>query len=265
MQMLLENKNAVVHGAGGAIGGAVARAFAAEGARVFLAGRGRASLDRVAAEIVRAGGAAETAQVDALDERAVEEHAAGVAARAGGIDISFTAISHGDVHGTPLLALSYEEFARPVNNAIRAQFLTTRATARQMTKGGTGVIMAITATTARQVIPEVGGTGVAFDAIESLCRQWAAELGPLGIRVVWLQTTGIPEAFRDTGGSAPAYGTGRPMSGEQFVAWLRSRTMLDRLTTLADVGRAAAFLASDGAAAMTATGVNLSCGSVPTR
>src|SRR5262249_58043422 len=112
MEMLLENKNAVVYGAGGAIGGAVARAFASEGARVFLAGRGQASLDRVAAEIAKAGGAAETAQVDALDERAVEAHAAGVAAPAGGIDISFTPIRHRDVHGTPLLPLPYEEVSR---------------------------------------------------------------------------------------------------------------------------------------------------------
>jgi 3-oxoacyl-[acyl-carrier protein] reductase len=263
--MLLENKNAIVYGAGGAIGGAVARAFASEGARVFLAGRRQASVARVAAEIARAGGAAEIAQVDALDERAVEVHAASVAAQAGGIDISFTAISHGDVHGPPLLEMPYEEFARPVNNAIRAQFLTTRAAARQMTKRRTGVIMAITATTARHVIPGVGGTGVAFDAIESLCRQWAAELGPLGIRVVWLQTTGIPEAFHDTGGPAPAYGTGQPMSSEEFVGWLKSKTMLDRLTTLADVGHTAAFLASDRAGAVTAAGLNLSCGSAPTR
>ena len=125
--------------------------------------------------------------------------------------------------------------------------------------------MGITATTARHTIPEVGGTGVAFDAIESLYRQWAAELGPLGIRVVWLHTTGIPEALREPGGRQPAYGTERPMSGDEFVGWLKSKTMLDRLTTLADVAEMASFVASDRAGAMTATGVNLSCGSVPTR
>ena len=67
--MLLEGKNAVIYGGGGAIGGAAARAFAREGARVFLAGRTRASLDKVAADIRDAGGTAETAQVDATDER----------------------------------------------------------------------------------------------------------------------------------------------------------------------------------------------------
>ena len=263
--MLLENKNAVIYGAGGAIGGTVARVFAGEGARVFLAGRSRAPLETVAADIARAGGAAETAVVDVLDERAVEEHAAGVAARSGRVDISFNAVSHGDLHGTPLLEMPYEDFVRPVSNAIRANFLTTRAMARQMAKHRSGVVMGITATTARHSIPEVGGTGVAFDAIESLYRQWAAELGPLGIRVVWLHTTGIPEALQEPGGPQPAYGTGGPMAREEFVDWLKSKTLLGRVTTLADVGAMAAFVASDRAGAVTATGVNLSCGSVPTR
>ena len=99
--MLLEEKTAVIYGGGGAIGGAVARAFAREGARVFLAGRTQARLDEVADAIRSAGGTGETASVDALDERAVDEHADAVAARAGGIDISFNLITHPHTHGTP--------------------------------------------------------------------------------------------------------------------------------------------------------------------
>ena len=130
-----------------------------------------------------------------------------------------------------------------------------------MTRQGSGVIMAITATTARLSIPEVGGTGVTFDAIESLCRQWACELGPRGIRVLWLQTTGLPEAIQDTGDLFPDYGTGQ-MTRKELIDWLLGRTMLRRLTSLADVGNAAAFVASDRAGAMTGCGVNLTCGSV---
>ena len=81
--MLLEHKSAVIYGGGGSIGGAVARAFAAEGARVFLAGRTLEPLEAVAEEIRGAGGAVETAQVDALDESAVKGHANAVAAEAG--------------------------------------------------------------------------------------------------------------------------------------------------------------------------------------
>jgi NAD(P)-dependent dehydrogenase (short-subunit alcohol dehydrogenase family) len=265
--VLLEDKNAVIYGAGGSVGGAVARAFAREGAKVFLAGRTLAPLDNVAEEISAAGGVAETAQVDALDERAVDEHADAVAAKAGGIDVSFNTISHGDVHGTPLVGMPFEDFARPITNAMRAQFLTGRAAARHMITRGSGVILAITATTARMAIPNVGGTGVTFDAIESLCRQWACELGPQGIRVVWLQTTGIPEAISQTLDRFPDYGTGsgEGMTREELIAWQQRMTMLNRLTSLADVANMAAFMVSDQASAMTASAANITCGSVPTR
>jgi 3-oxoacyl-[acyl-carrier protein] reductase len=264
--MLLERKNAVVYGGAGRVGRAVARAFAREGARVFLAGRTLATLDQVATELAGEGAAVETARVDALDQRAVDTHADAVAERAGGIDVSFNAIGHGDVHGAPLLEMSVEDFTRPIGTAMRAQFLTTRAAARHMTRQGSGVIMAITATTGRLSIPEVGGTGVTFDAIESSCRQWACELGRHGVRVVWLQTTGLPEALADID-TFPAYGTGSAggMTRSELIAWLRRSTQLDRLTSLAEVGAAAAFLASDQAAAITAAGVNLTCGAVPGR
>jgi 3-oxoacyl-[acyl-carrier protein] reductase len=263
--VLLENKNAVIYGGSGSVGSAVARAFAREGAKVFLAGRTLATLDEVAEEIAAAGGAAHTAEVDALDEKAVDRHAEHVAEKAGSIDVSFNAIGHGDVHGPPLIDIPYEDFARPIIAAVRTLFLTARAAARHMTKRGSGVIMAITAATARQAIPNVGGTGVAFDAIESLCRQWACELGPLGIRVVWLQTTGIPEALDESIEVVPDYGTGREMTLQEHIAWMRSRTMLNRLTSLAEVGNVAAFMASDRAGAMTASATNLTCGAVPTR
>jgi NAD(P)-dependent dehydrogenase (short-subunit alcohol dehydrogenase family) len=261
--VLLAGKNAVVYGGGGSIGGAVSRAFAREGARVFLAGRTPATLDRVAADISASGGEAETAQVDALDEKAVDEHADAIAEKAGGIDVSFNAIGYGDIHGTPVLQMSFDDFTDPIMAALRAQFVTARAAARHMARRGSGVILTITATTARLAIPDVGGTGVRFDATESLCRQLASELGPVGIRVSWLQTTGLPEALRDPG-VFPDYGTGSGgMALEEFVAWMQGKTMLKRLTSLKEVANVAAFMASDQASAMTASGANITCGSVP--
>ncbi len=261
--MLLEGKSAIVYGGGGSVGGAVARAFAREGASVFLAGRTQSTLDAVADEIAAEGGVAETARVDALDGQAVDAHADAVIAQAGGIDVSFNAIGHGDVHGAPLIEMPYEDFVRPITTAMRAQFLTTRAAARHMIRRGSGVIMAITATTARQSLPEVGGTGVAFDAIESLCRQWACELGRHGIRVVWLLTTGLPEALH--GEVFPGYGTGGPKTREELIAWMEGKTSSGRLTSLAELGHAAAFLASDLSAATTASAANLTGGGSPTR
>jgi NAD(P)-dependent dehydrogenase (short-subunit alcohol dehydrogenase family) len=262
--VLLESKNAVIYGGGGTIGGAVAQAFAREGATVFLAGRTIAPLERVAKEITASGGVAEAAEVDALDETSVDEHADAVAEKAGRIDISFNAISHGDVHGPPLIEMPFEEFARPLMTAMRAQFVTARAAARHMVDHRSGVILAITAATAKMAIPNVGGTGVTFDAIESLCRQWASELGPHGIRVVWLRTTGIPEALADID-LFPDYGTrgGEGLTRDELIGWLESKTMLGRLTSLEDVGNVAAFMASDRAGAMTATVANITCGSLP--
>jgi len=136
--MLLEGKIAVIYGGAGSIGGAVARAFGREGARLYLAGRTRASLEEVAGEIRSAGGAAETAEVDALDENSVDEHADAVAAEAGGIEISMNVISHPYTHGTPLAEMDVDDFMAPVEVAARTTFLTARAAARHMIPKGSG-------------------------------------------------------------------------------------------------------------------------------
>src|ERR687897_1084908 len=262
-EMLLENKKAIVYGGSGSVGGAVARAFAREGANVSLAGRTLATLDKVAEEIRAAGGVAETAQVDALDEQAVEEHVDAVAEKAGGIDVSFNAIFNDDVQGAPLAEMPFEHFARPITKAMRNQFLTSRAAARHMVQRGSGVILTITGGY-REAFPTIGGTVVAWAAIEAQCRQWACELGPQGVRVVWLRTTGLPEAIPDTGEAVADLGTGfgEGMTREQIIAGMREQTILKRLASLDEVGKVAAFMASDRAGPMTATFANISCGAV---
>jgi 3-oxoacyl-[acyl-carrier protein] reductase len=260
--VLLQSKTAVVYGGAGTVGRTVAGAFAREGAKVFLAGRTLATLEAVAGEIRAAGGEAESAQVDALNPEAVDAHTDAIAKTTGRIDISFNAIGHGDVHGMPIVEMPFEDFVRPIEIAVKSQYLTARAAAPHMSAQGSGVIMAITATTARLAVPEVGGTGVAFDAIESLCRQLAGELGPRGIRVAWLRTTGLPEALADID-LFPAYGTGSEgMTRDELITWLKSKTMLNRLVSLTEVGSMAAFLASDRASSITGCAMNLSCGSV---
>jgi 3-oxoacyl-[acyl-carrier protein] reductase len=250
-KMLLADKNAVIYGGGGSIGGAVGRAFAREGARVFFAGRTLTRLEEVAEEIRSTGGIAETAQVDALDEKAVDEHADAVAASAGGIDISFNLISHGDVHGTPMADMHLEDYARPVVTAVRTTFLTWRTAARHMIRQGSGVILAFGGSGPPPRDYYIGGTQVAFEAIESMRRQLASELGSHGIRVVTLRTGGVPE-------SIPEGANGR----EAIVEGIEKETMLGRAATLEDVGNAAAFVASDQARTMTAATVNISCGAL---
>jgi NAD(P)-dependent dehydrogenase (short-subunit alcohol dehydrogenase family) len=141
--LLLENKNAVIHGGGGAIGGAVARVFAREGARVFIAGRTQAKLDAVARDITAAGGTVETALVDVFDPQAVEEHADAVATTAGRIDIALNAVSVMHDQGTLLADLSLEEFMRPIDGFLRALFTTSKAVARHMGGDRPGVILTL--------------------------------------------------------------------------------------------------------------------------
>jgi 3-oxoacyl-[acyl-carrier protein] reductase len=249
--MLLEDKSAVIYGAGGSIGGAVARVFAREGAKVHLAGRTLESLQEVAEEIRSAGGLVETAQVDAIDETAVDQHADAVAASAGGIDVSFNLISVGDVQGTPLAEMPLEDFERPVLTAVRTQFLTSRAAARHMISQGSGVILFFGGYGDPLAEYYLGGFQIALNAIESLRRQLASELGPHGIRAVTLQTGGVPETIPDSFG-------GR----EEITEGIVGSTMLGRAATLEDVGNVAAFAASDHASTMTATALNISCGAI---
>ncbi|WP_433380289.1 SDR family NAD(P)-dependent oxidoreductase [Streptosporangium sp. CA-115845] len=249
--MLLESKNTVIYGGGGVIGGAVARAFAREGATVFLAGRTLARLEKVAEEIRAAGGVARTAEVDALDAKMVDEHADAVVAEAGSIDVSFNLISHGDVQGTPMADMSPEDYERPVVTAVRTMFLTSRAAARHMRRQGSGVILAFGGSGHPLRDYYLGGLQVAFEAIESMRRQLASELGPHGVRVVTLRTGGVPETI-------PEGFEGR----EAIVGGIEKMTMLGRAATLDDVGNVAAFVASDRARAMTAATANISCGSL---
>ena len=256
--MLLEDRNAVIYGGGGAIGGAVARAFAREGAKVFLAGRTLATLDEVADGIHSSGGLAETAEVDALDETSVDSHADTVAQKAGGIDVSFNAISIRDVQLIPLVEMSREDFMSPILTGTATHFLTARAAARHMAGQGSGVILTLSSSAISAFVPgvHIGGFGISCTAIEALTKQLAAEFGPQGIRAVCLRPEGIPETWESI--STDDW-SGPPT---EIEARIKARSLLGRVTTLADVGNAAVFLASDLAGATTGTVFNLTSGTV---
>jgi 3-oxoacyl-[acyl-carrier protein] reductase len=246
--MLLEGKTAVVYG-GGPIGGAVARAFAREGAAVFLGARTLTRIDQVAEDIRGAGGSAETAAVDALDGPAVDAFVDAVAAKAGGVDISFNLINLRDVQGTPLAEMTLEDFEQPIVTAIRTQFLTSRAAARHMIRQRSGVILVFGGHGDPMRGVYLGGFQIALGAVEYLQRQLAAELGPHGIRVVSLKTGGVPESIPEGFEGAEAITEG-----------IVGLTMLGRAATLEDVGNVAAFAASDKARTITATSINITAG-----
>jgi NAD(P)-dependent dehydrogenase (short-subunit alcohol dehydrogenase family) len=260
--MLLKDKVAVIYGAGGAVGGAVARAFAGEGAKLFLTGRHLAPVEAVAKDIVAAGGAAEAAEVDALDEQAVDQHLRSVTDKAARVDISFNAVGIPNPKlRVPLVELDVEQFSLPIATYARAYFLTARLAARRMIANRSGVIMTATSTPSRTGTPLVGGGGPAMAAVEALTRDLSAELAPQGIRVVGLRPQGMPETDRIKE-SFGLYATASGMTWQQFQELLASRTHTRRLSTLAEMANVAVFMASDQASGMTGTVVNLSMGSL---
>ena len=261
--MMLKDKVAVIYGAGGAIGSAVARAFASEGAKLFLAGRHLAPVEAVAKDIVSAGGSAEAAQVDALDEPAIDTHLGSVIDKAGRLDISFNAVGIPDatILGVPLVELDIERFSLPITAYTRSYFLTARLAARHMLAKKSGVIMTVTSIPARTGTPLQGGYPPAQAAKEALTRDLSAELAPQGIRVVGLRPNGLPETATLREAFEPR-ATVTGMTWEQWQEQLASRTHLRRLSTLAELAEVAVFMASDNASGMTGTTVNLTMGSL---
>jgi NAD(P)-dependent dehydrogenase (short-subunit alcohol dehydrogenase family) len=260
MTVLLQDRNCIVYGAGGAIGGAVARAFAAEGAAVFVTARQRAPVDAVVRDIAAGGGAAEAAVVDALDEQAIDAHVRDVVERAGRIDVSFNAVGIPDatIVGVPATELDAERFALPITAYTSSYFLTARLAARHMIPNESGTIMTVSALPAGTGTVLNGGYGPAMAAKEALTRDLSAELAPHGIRVVSLRPHGLPdtptmhELHRLKFSSLPY---------DQFEGFLAGTTHPKRVLALREVADVAAFLASDRASGMTGTTVNLTMGS----
>jgi NAD(P)-dependent dehydrogenase (short-subunit alcohol dehydrogenase family) len=261
--MMLTDKVAVIYGAAGGIGGAVARAFASAGAELHLTGHKRAPLEAIAEEIASGGGSAEAAEVDALDEQAVDEHLQSVIDKAGRVDISFNAVGIPDttILGVPLLELDVERFSLPITAYTTSYFLTARMAARRMVANGSGVIMTVTALHSRTGIPLVGGYGPAMAAKEALTRDLSVELAPRGIRVVGLR----PQAMPETGTIKEAFEPRAKAAGMTWEQWqerLASRTHPRRLMALEELANTAVFMASDKASGMTGTIVNLTMGAL---
>jgi NAD(P)-dependent dehydrogenase (short-subunit alcohol dehydrogenase family) len=258
MAVLLENKNCILYGAGGALGGAIARTFAREGANLFVTGRRREPLEALAAAIPGAA----VAQLDPLDCAAVDEHARGVAERAGSVDVSFNLAGRGDVQGIPLVDMTLDDFVRPVENGLRATFNTATAAARIMAAQGGGAILSLTSGSSQGGHPGMGGTGPADAAVETFLRYLAAETGRQGVRVLGIYTAGVRGTL--TRASVREVNAGGP-DPDEVDRMLSAMAMLGRTPRTGDVAETAAFLASDRASGITANIVNVTCGLFATR
>lgn len=257
--MLLRDKTAIVYGGSGAVGAAVAKAFAREGARVFIAARKSEPLEAVASEIRAAGGRAEVAPVDATDRDAVDAHLSAIVDRAGPVKLMFNGVSWADTQGQHLIDMDFARFMDPVQIAMTTWFHTGTIVARHMGENGGGAIVGITANAGRQAFPHTGGFGVACAAVEHLLRMLAVENGPKGVRVNWVRSPGSPDApgVRDVWQS---HAEKSGMTFDEVHALFAKDTPLRYITPLAQVANAAVMLASDYTAGMTATMANATGG-----
>jgi 3-oxoacyl-[acyl-carrier protein] reductase len=259
----LEDKVAVIFGAGGEVGGAVAKELAAHGARVFLSGRTKTPVQELAQAISNRGGTAAAAEVDALDEDAVISHLDDVVAAAGRIDILFNAMGPQAVeyrNATSTMELPAEAFMLPMTTIVRSQFITARAAARHLVRAGSGVIVFLTATPS-QGLANTSAIGAAYGAIESLTRSLAVDLSPLGVRVVCVRSmlmteTRVGQETIELGAAT----MGVPK--EKMAELIASRPLLGRSPTLAETAGLVAFVASEDANALTGAIINASSGLV---
>lgn len=247
----LKNKTAVVFAAGGAIGGAVAKAWASEGAKVYVSGRDLAAVQNLADEIKDSGGWAEAARVDAMNENEIDEYLGKIAAEKGSLDAVFNGIGirvgEGG-YGVPATHLAFEQFLEPIRVHVGSQFLTARSAARLMIEtGSAGTILTLTASLSRLKVPFMTGITSACAAIEGLTRSLAAEFGGDGIKVICLSPTAINETrtIRETN-AANAKTIGIP---PEALGQMQSQSrLLQKNLQLLDVGQLAAFLVSDAGA-----------------
>jgi 3-oxoacyl-[acyl-carrier protein] reductase len=254
--MILNGKQALVFAASGAISTGVAHEFARQGAQVWLSGRNQAPLDKIADDIRKAGGKAQTAVVDATNAEAVEAYIAEVAKSAGSIDIVFNGIGGRPVDlGYPEVSTTtpLEHFMIPFQTIVASQFLTARAAGAQMIAQGTGgAIVILSATLSSMTAPFMAGISAACGAVEALTHSLAGEFGGAGVRVNCVRGSGMPETrtIQETGAGVAALG--KP---PQMIL-----PPLGRPITVEDTAKTAAFLASDLASGMTAQIVTVCAG-----
>ena len=253
--MILQNKNAIIYGAGGSLGGAVAKALAGAGARVFLSGRTISSVQKVADDILASGGSAYVDQVDATDEKAITTHLDKVVQMVGTADISFNATGVDVVQSVPLVEMAADDFMYPITAMLQTRFLTAVAAGKVMMKQKSGVILSLTATPGGIGYPYTGGFAPACCAIESFSRNLASELGVYGVRVVNIRSAGSPDSriFREAMDGAPHI-------MEPVLQKMKEDTMLKQLPSMSDIANVALFLSSDMAAQITGITIDVTGG-----
>jgi len=259
---MLKGKYAVVFGAGGSIGSAVAKEFAAEGAEVFISGRTKSTVEAVAKQITANGGRAHAAVIDTLDDAAVNQYIDGVVKQTGKIDIVLDAagpLAREYGNGKNAVELPIEEFMVPLATMVKSRFITARAAARHMIKQHSGTIIFVTGSPARAHVMGATAIGAAFGAIENLTGNLAFEVSPFGVRVVCLRTLANTDS-RSIQDTMDFLAGQLNITKDQAMAQIAQSNFLRVSATVQDTANAAVLIASDRARMLTGTVVNATAG-----
>jgi gluconate 5-dehydrogenase len=239
----LDGRVALIGGGGGAIGGAIAEAFAGVGAKVVVAGRRQKPLDAAVARIAAAGSEGAAVVADATVEADAERMVAAARDRFGRIDIVVNAVGGGAgdaLHAAEDYPRDRWDWIMELN--LRSTVIPTQAAVRAMVEGGHGgAVLNLSSVRANLGINAGYSAYVAAKgAISSLTRQWATEWAKYGIRA-----NAIMPTFVDTPQVASL------LSDPDFKAGIVNRIPLRRIGQLSDLVGPAIFLCSDAAAFVT--------------
>jgi len=258
--VLLQNKVALITGSGRGIGRAIAKLFASEGAAVFLTARSEAELAATAADITTAGGRAAFVSADlglVNDCRAVAKTAE---EKFGRVDILVNNAGH---YGPVLPVEEYplEEFERVIDVHLRAAFLLSQLVLPGMYARKSGAILNISSISAKAAY----GWGSAYAAAKAgmlgLTRVNAAEAARKGVRVNAICPGPVTETVMSKDLGAELARKLNVSEKDQLAGFLES-ILQGRGQTADEIARAALFLCSDQASAITGQAINVDGGAV---
>ncbi len=255
--MRLENRIALITGAGRGIGRAIAERYGREGAFVAVADLDLAGAEDAVAAIESAGGTAMALAMDVTDEKAVEEGVKAIVDKWGGLDIAIA--NAGIQHIDPIHKLAYADWRKVLDVHLNGAFLVTRAALNQMYKNGSGCMLFMGSVHSMTASPLKSPYVTAKHGLLGLCRSVAKEGAEYGVssNIICpgfvrtpLVEKQIPEQAKELG-----------ISEEEVIRDVMLKHTVDgKFTTLEDVAELAVHLAAFPSAALTGQSVVVSHG-----